>query len=111
MSLKEAVEKFVQGVEDLAVLEITTYTGTLEQAIGENTGQIDWSKFTPTSGTLILGAATRISPDLDMVNFRANHTDIDDPETLYKLHQSAVESAINGRMALLQLFKGVISAV
>jgi hypothetical protein len=106
MGLKEAVTKFVEKVEDLATLEVITYTGTLEQAVDPQTGAINWSAFKPSSGSLTMIAATRIQADYDTVNFRASGATSD--EDLLRLHQAACESAQNGRLALVKMFAGAI---
>lgn len=111
MGFEHAIKAFIEAVDDLATLEITTYTGTLAQAVDAETGDIDWSRFTPTSSELLLVAATRVDADMDTVNFRANHEGIDDLEGLYELHQAAVESAQAGRAALLQMFQGMLGTL
>jgi hypothetical protein len=108
MSLKQAVEEFAKGIQDLSSLEVTTYTGSLEEAIDGKSGQIDWSKFTPTSGKLVLVAATQIKADFDTVNFRAQAAGITDIDSLLELHRGAVESAQTGRLALLRMFEGLL---
>mgnify|MGYP000848289663 FL=1 len=40
MSLKDALKKFTDSIADLSNLEITTYTGKLEQVVDATTGQI-----------------------------------------------------------------------
>lgn len=111
MGIKQAIESFEAAVDDLTTLEITTYTGTLAEVVDEDTGKINWTKFRPNSGVVLLAAATRVEPDFDTVNFRANHAGIDDLDGLYELHRAAVESAQAGRIALLELFKGVIATL
>lgn len=107
MSLKEAIQKFGAKIEDLSTLEVLTYTGKLEHVIDPKTGEIDWTALRPTSGNVRLAAATRVSADYDTVNFRASEQDTltDD---LLALHKAAVESAQNGRAALLGLFRGML---
>ncbi|MEZ4449615.1 MAG: hypothetical protein R3B09_09050 [Nannocystaceae bacterium] len=106
MGLKDAVAKFTEKVEDLTTLEVTTYTGSLEQAIDPQTGAINWSAFKPTQGALTMVAATRIAADFDTVNFRASGAAADDD--LIRLHQAACESAQSGRLALIKMFSGAL---
>jgi hypothetical protein len=108
MGLKEAVNNFAEKIEDLSSLEVLTYTGTLEQAIDPKTGAIDWDAFKPTRGALVLAAATRVSADQDTINFRASDAGRAGFTELLALHQAAVESAQNGRVALLRLFRGLV---
>lgn len=109
MGLKEAVANFAAKIEDLSTLEVLTYTGNLEKAIDPNTGEIDWNAFKPTSGTLVLAAATRVHADHDTVNFRASGAGGQaEFAELLALHRAAVESAQSGRIALLNLFRGAL---
>lgn len=107
MGLKESVTKFAAKIEDLSTLEVLTYTGKLEHAIDPKTGELDWDAFKPTSGTLVLAAATRVSADQDTVNFRASDKSTLTDDVL-ALHKAAVESAQSGRLALLTAFRGVL---
>lgn len=108
MSVREALKRLSDSVVDLTNLEVTTYTGRLEQAIDSSTGQIKWEEFKPNSGKLVLVAATLVRPNLNTVNFRASDVDGADSKALLELHSAAVDSARNGRMALLKLFAGVL---
>lgn len=103
MSLSDAINKFAAKIEDLTTLEVTTYTGTLSQALTDG-GEIDWDKFKPSSGELLMVAATRISADFDTVNFRAQMATNDQLKDLLLVHQAAVETAQNGRLGLLKMF-------
>jgi hypothetical protein len=111
MSLKEALQKFTDGIVDLTNLEVTTYTGKLEQAVDATTGQLNWDEFKPSSGKLVLAAATLVRPNLNTVNFRAAEVEQGDLQTLLALHTAAVESARNGRMALLKMFAGLVPSI
>jgi len=62
MSLKDVITKFTDSIKDLTNLEVTTYTGTLEQVVNATTGQIQWDQFKPTGGKLVLVGATMIQP-------------------------------------------------
>lgn len=108
MSAKEAIKKFVDSISDLTNLEVTTYTGKLEQVIDAGTGQLRWDSFKPSNGKLVLVAATLIRPNLNTVNFRADDLAQGDLKALTDLHQAAVESAQNGRLALVKIFSGLL---
>jgi hypothetical protein len=108
MGLKESVANFTAKIEDLSTLEVLTYTGKLEHAVDANTGEIDWKAFKPTSGTLVLAAATRVHADQDTINFRSADAVHGDFTEILALHKAAVESAQNGRVALLGLFRGLL---
>ena len=108
MSLKDALKKFTDSIADLSNLEITTYTGKLEQAVDATTGQIKWDDFKPTSGKLSLVAATLVRPNLNTVNFRAAEAEGADLKSLLDIHPAAVDSARTGRMAVLKIFMGLI---
>lgn len=107
MSLKDAIKKLTDGIVDLSNLEVTTYTGKLEQVVDATTGQIKWDEFKPTNGKLVLAAATLIRPNLNTVNFRASETE-GDLKGLLELHTAAVDSARNGRMAIVKMFSGLV---
>ena len=64
MSFKDVISKFTDSVKDVTSLQITTYTGTLEQVVNAQTGQIQWDQFKPTAGKLVLVAATMIQPGM-----------------------------------------------
>ena len=108
MSLKDAIKKFTDSVMDLTNLEVTTYTGKIEQVIDATSGQIRWDEFKPNSGKLVLVAATLIRPNLNTVNFRASDSEQGDFKSLIELHMAAVDSARNGRAALVKIFSGLL---
>ena len=108
MSAKDAIKKFADSISDLTNLEVTTYTGKLEQVLDASTGQLKWDSFKPSNGKLVLVAATLIRPNLNTVNFRAEEAGPADLKALTDLHQAAVESAQNGRLALLKMFSGLL---
>lgn len=108
MSLKEAIIKFTDSVKDLTNLEVTTYSGTLEQLVDPSTGQIRWDDFRPTNGKLVLVAATLVRANFNMVNFRTSAIEQGDLKALLDLHLAAVESAQNGRLALARMFAGLL---
>ncbi len=107
MSLKSALTELSNAVNDLATLEVSTYTGSLEQAVDPKTGDLDWKAFKP-QGKLTLVASTRVSADYDTVNFRASDTDSERLDELLQLHKTAVESAQNGRLAIINMFKSAL---
>jgi hypothetical protein len=111
MSLKEVVAKYTESIKDLTNLEVTTYTGKLEQVIDSATGQLKWDEFKPGSGKLVLVAATLIRPNHATVNYRAGALEAGDLKALTELHQAAVESAQNGRLALAKLFAGLVPSI
>lgn len=108
MGLKDAVNNFAAKIQDLTSLEVTTYTGKLEHAVDPKTGELDWSAFKPTSGTLVLVAATRVGVDQDTVNFRSSDR-AELTDDVLVLHRAAVESAQSGRVALVNAFRGLIT--
>ncbi len=108
MGIRDALQKFSDEIKDLSTLTVTTYTGTLSQAIDSETGEIDWDKFKPGSGELTMVAATRINADFDTVNFRAALAGKDNYNDMLALHQAAVETAQSGRAGLLKLVSGLI---
>ncbi len=106
MSLKDAIKKFTDSIVDLSNLEIITYTGKLEQVVDATTGQLKWNELKPSNGKLVLAAATLVWPNLNTVNFRASDSEAGDFKALIELHTAAVDSARNGRMALVKMFSG-----
>lgn len=108
MSVRDALKRLSDSVIDLSNLEVTTYTGKLDQAIDASTGQIKWDEFHPASGKLTLVAATLVRPNLNTVNFRASDVLGADNRVLLELHNAAVDSARNGRMALLRMFTSML---
>jgi len=111
MGLKDALKKFSDEVKDLSTLTVTTYTGTLTQAIDAETGEINWDKFRPDSGELKMIAATQIKADYDTVNFRAAAAEGDNVAEMILVHQAAVETAQNGRASLLKLLSGTLTSL
>jgi len=111
MGLQDALKKFSDEVKDLATLTVTTYTGSLSQAVNAETGEIDWDKFRPDSGELQMVAATQIKADYDTVNFRAASAGGDNVAEMILVHQAAVETAQNGRASLLKLLSGTLSGL
>lgn len=110
MSAKDFIQKFIDGISDTVNLEVYTYTGKLEQAVDAETGEIQWDSFKPTSGELVLVAATLVRPNLHTVNYRAEKLEQGDLAALTELHMAAVESARNGRLALVKMLAGLVSA-
>lgn len=110
MSLRDAIQKFADSIQDLTNLEVTTYTGKLEHLLDPATGQIKWDELKPSSGKLVLAAATLVRPNLNTVNFRATQIDSGDLTAILELHTAAVDSARSGRMALVKMFSGLLPA-
>ena len=110
MSLKDAVKKFADSIVDLTNLEVTTYTGKLEQAVDATSGQIKWDEFKPNNGKLVLAAATLVKGNLNTVNFRAAELEQGDLKAILDLHMAAVDSARAGRAALVKMFSALIPA-
>jgi hypothetical protein len=108
MSLKDAIHRFVDGVSDLTNLEVTTYSGKLEQVIDGKTGQLRWEEFRPGNGQLVLVAATLVRPNHSTVNYRASELEPANLKALTELHAAAVETAQNGRMAMVKMFLGLL---
>ena len=106
MSLKNALDKIKDGIEDLVNIEVLTFSGTLEGHIEAD--KIQWDLFKPAGGTVKLVAATRIGPDFDTVNFRTEDADIltDD---LVALHRASTEAALSGRASLIKLFFATVT--
>lgn len=111
MSLKDAVKKFTESIGDLTNLEVTTYTGKAEEIFDAKSGEIRWDEFKPTSGKLVLVAATLVRPNLNTVNFRAGEVDQGDLKALIDLHMAAVASARDGRIAFVKMFSGLLPAI
>lgn len=110
MSLRDAIQKFTDSIQDLTNLEVTTYTGKLEQLADPATGQIRWDELKPGSGKLVLAAATLVRPNASTVNFRATQIEAGDVAAILELHAAAVDSARSGRLALVKLFSGLVPA-
>ena len=108
MSLKDAIKKFTDSIVDLSNLEVTTYTGKLEQVVDPTTGHIKWDECKPSSGKLVLVAATLVRPNLSTINFRASDAEPSDVKALIELHIAALDSASNGRAALVKMFQGLL---
>jgi hypothetical protein len=108
MGLKEAIHKFTESITELTDLEVLTYTGKLEQVVDATTGKIKWDELKPTSGKLVLAAATLVRPNFNTVNFQAEEAQPGDLKAVIDLHIGAVASARNGRMALVKMFSGLI---
>ncbi|MCB9765802.1 MAG: hypothetical protein H6739_38865 [Alphaproteobacteria bacterium] len=109
MSLADALKKVRDDITDLTALEVLTFTGTLEQT-EFNGDALDWNRFTPNSerSTLVLVAATRVRPNMDVVNFYTNNPGTETREELIELHRSVLEVGMQVRMDFIKMFKDQI---
>jgi hypothetical protein len=111
MALKEALAKLNDAVKDLTSLHVQTFTGELEVDIN---GSQDFDtiraliKKEKTDGKIILVAETLAQFDGDSYNFVKQELK-DVPQIALEVHQKAVQSGIDTRLGLLELFKDLIS--
>jgi hypothetical protein len=114
MSLKNALQSLNNAVQDLTSLHVQTFTGELnveiENADGEKKGFSDIRKEIQQGkqdGDLNLVAETLAQFDGDSYNFvKKDLTDV--PASALEVHKNAVQSGIETRMGLLNLFKDLI---
>jgi len=114
MSLKSALQSLNNAVQDLTSLHVQTYTGELKVDIDNDNGEKKGFKDIRTEiqqskqkGEVDLVAETLAQFDGDSYNFvRKDLTDI--PNQALEVHKNAVQSGIETRMGLLNLFKDLI---
>jgi len=111
MALKDALQKLNDAVKDLTSLHVQTFTGELTTEI---TGAEDFDNIRAAIKTakgkneIKLVAETLAQFDGDSYNFVKE--DLGDvPPLALEVHQNAVESGIETRLGLLELFKDLIA--
>lgn len=108
----EAIKNLIDNIgtlaDDLATLEVYTFTGTLSTMPTDvNNGRIKWgdlAKTAATDGTLKLVAATKVYPDADSDYFQAEDANAE----LVTAHLEAVKAATTARLEFLQLVGKII---
>ncbi|MCK5137797.1 MAG: hypothetical protein KAR19_18570 [Bacteroidales bacterium] len=110
MALKDALQKLNDAVQDLTSLHVQTFTGEINLNID---GTRDFDKIRGSVKTakekneITLVAETLAQFDGDSYNFVKQ--DLDDvPDLALEVHKNAVESGIETRLGLLELFKNLI---
>ncbi|MBT3241902.1 MAG: hypothetical protein HN352_02055 [Bacteroidetes bacterium] len=110
MALKDALEKLDAAVKDLTSLHVQTFTGTLSSKVDAEKGFANIEetvKAAKTNGDIKLVAEALVKFDGDSYNFVTNDS-ANAPLRAFEVHKSAVETGLNNRMALLNMFKGII---
>ncbi len=109
MSLKTAIGKLNEAVQDLTSLHVQTFTGELTANIDGATefksihALIDQAK---TNGEIKLVAESLAQFDGDSYNFvKQDLTEV--PPIALEVHKNAVKAGIETRLGLLELFKGL----
>lgn len=109
MSLKTAIAKLNDAVQDLTSLHVQTFTGELTANID---GTKDFKsihalvKKAKTDGEIKLVAETLAQFDGDSYNFIKENLD-EVPPVALEVHKNAVKAGIETRLGLLELFKGL----
>lgn len=102
--LEKALQEFVEQVDDLATLEVITLSGEVMSVIKEGGKALDWDKLLEkafdANVKINLVAATKVSPDYDVLNFRAETAS----EPLLQLHSETLKASREGREAIVKLF-------
>jgi len=110
MSLRDALQSLNSAVQDLTSLHVQTFTGELKTEI---TGEKNFTeirnliKKAKTDGEIELVAETLAQFDGDSYNFVKKDLN-DAPEVALEVHRDAVQSGIETRLGLLELFKDLI---
>lgn len=110
MALKDALKKLNDAVKDLTSLHVQTFTGTLDLEVPQDGGfdkLKDKLKKAKTDGNVSLVAESLFKFDGDSYNFITNQAD-DVPDKAFVVHQSAINSGLETRRSLLNLFKNLI---
>lgn len=108
MSLKQALEKVNEAVQDLSSLHVQTFTGKVEFS-SENSTYADIETAVKTAkadGKIKLVAESLYKFDGDSYNFLTNEEG-GIPSSAMELHKAAVEGGIKTRQGLAELVKGV----
>ena len=109
MSLKDAITKLNDAVQDLTSLHVQTFTGELTANID---GSKDFKsihaliKEAKTKGEIKLVAETLAQFDGDSYNFVKENLDNVPPIAL-EVHKNAVKAGVETTLGLLDLFKGL----
>lgn len=104
--LQNAVEKVADGLQDLTTLSVVTYTGDVSVEFSE--GKLDLDKLQPKATSLQVAAMTQISLDQDISQVRF---DVEAPEGLFELHESAVKTAIEARASLVRMMIEMVASL
>lgn len=110
MALKDALQKLNEAVSDLTSLHVQTYTGELNTEINGSEKFEDIRKLikaAKTKGEIKLVAETLAQFDGDSYNFVKQNLD-EVPQIALEVHRNAVQSGIDTRLGLLELFKGLL---
>lgn len=112
MALRDALRKLNEAVQDLTSLHVQTFTGVVDLELQPNdAGDFDTLKDAikqaKTDGKVTLMAESLIKFDGDSYNFIVKDQDNVPPNAL-DIHKNAVDSGLQTRQALLDLFKDLI---
>lgn len=110
MALKDALKSLNEAVKDLTSLHVQTFTGSLKVDIDKSNGFDELKKLIETqsaSGEVKLVAESLVKFDGDSYNFITSDIQNAPPQAL-DIHQNAVTSGLNNRLALLELFQDLI---
>ncbi len=113
--LDVVLDKITQGIDDLATLEVMTFTGTLQGQY--MTGKkIDWGKLADNctadeaSRTITLVAATKLMPDYDALYYQTS-LEVPNRDELIEAHHETVAAAREARQALVELAAGALGSL
>lgn len=105
MGLREALQKLDKAVTDLTSLHVQTFSGNLKAEVDREQDFKSLRKSiesaAPESSDVTLVAESMVRFDGDSYNFVAD----DAPPNLMTLHQEAVQSGLDARQSILELFK------
>ncbi|EAU56147.1 hypothetical protein [Mariprofundus ferrooxydans] len=106
MSLKDALKKLDDTLEDLSSLEVHTYVGDIEVNTEGQLGDFEAyiKKHGVANGKIKLVAVTKMMCDGDAVNLIPEKAF---PDHIQRVHDAAVKAGIETRHGLLSLFGGM----
>lgn len=110
MGLRSALKKLDEAVTDLTSLHVQTYSGQLKAEIDRNqdfeTLRESIENADPESSDVHLVAESMLKFDGDSYNFVME----DAPPNLMKVHNEAVQSGLDARQSVIELFRDSIGA-
>jgi len=103
-SFSKLIQSIKEAADDLATLEVTTFTGTLTAEVAPH-GKIDWSKLRQTAATgggVTLVASTMVFPDHDVETYQTSLA-VPGKEEMLVAHALTLKAAAEARVAFLRL--------
>jgi len=104
-------KKIEDTIKDITSVDVVTYTGTISYET--DGGKFDWTKLLGTmkaggSADVQVVAATHVSVDFDILNFRASGFSEGEMAELVTLHSESLRRSLEARLAFIDMFGKMI---